>query len=153
MFKSTFSWPRHRLHVSYLRFLATFFLGKHPDYPFYTRLGLPQGRSGLREEFKILEFAEIRTSTPQSSSRQSLYRLRYCGSHLRTESNSISVTLSTLRVVLHGIPGEVNIMGGLESVIVTKEVYMDRCQMRHYCQRIPTPGLVASRNALVPTNS
>jgi hypothetical protein len=54
MYRSTFSWPRHKLEVSgQLHAPAALPPGKSPWYPFYRRLGGPQSRSARNGEVKI----------------------------------------------------------------------------------------------------
>jgi hypothetical protein len=57
--------------------------GKEPQYPLDRRLGGPQSRSGRHGEVKILDPTGTRNSDPSGrpAHSQSLYRLRYPGSH------------------------------------------------------------------------
>jgi hypothetical protein len=59
--------------------------GKSPRYQLDRILGEPQSPSGRRGEEKILDPTGTRTPNPRSSS-QSLYRLRYPGSSVITQS-------------------------------------------------------------------
>jgi hypothetical protein len=69
MYRSTFSWPRHKLEVSrQLHAPAALPPGKGPRYPLDRRLGGPQSRSGRFGEQKIIDPTGTRTPTPRSSS-------------------------------------------------------------------------------------
>jgi hypothetical protein len=66
MYRSMFSWPRHRLAVSFTP-LPLFPRGKSTRYPLDRSLGGPQDRSGQRVQENILALIGTRTPTPRLS--------------------------------------------------------------------------------------
>jgi hypothetical protein len=69
--------------------------GKSPRYPLYRRLGGPHSRSGQHGEVNFLTLPGLEPrplSRPARS--QSLYRLRYPGSHIALRREKINETFS-----------------------------------------------------------
>jgi hypothetical protein len=82
MYRSKFSWPRHKLEVSgQLHASAALLPGMSSRYPFYRSLGGPQSRSGRYGEVNIFYPTGTRTPPPpgRPARSQSLYRLSYPG--------------------------------------------------------------------------